>query len=608
MRMRWLNVTLCIFSATTVVSAQAQLIRDFSSVEIDDSKLQKIRSKVSAAKTRSTVPAGQQAATKHIQPTFLNQAQTARENGQYEKALQMYRFLRRSQPRNAAAPAEEAAILWMLNRPIEARACADESLHRDPRNAEAHMLLARIHLSEGDMSSAQIQLKEAIKCAPDHVAARLLLADLLGRTGQHAGSDEHFSKALELAPGNVSARLNVVSQMAVSGKVSDAIKLCQEGIKLDAQNPRLQLELGLLHMQMGQAYEASECFKSARNLDARDSAAHQMLAISSGARNDWKSAVDHAQVLCEFDPDGINATVLSAWCAYASGDVLEAKNRLERAVELLPADASLRNLYAITLADLRRFPQAREQLEKGSQLEPSNQEIQLNLAMLELMTGKLADALARSTAIVEAHVDSTAPYSLSAYANLLSGKNTEAQILAKKALSKDPSDPLARVVIARILRNENELDQALKHLREISLSARGSAFIQCELAETLFQNGEYQKAAEAAQFALQLSSANQQAKAILAHSLSKQGNWDGALLYLRELSGRNPKDLAAKIELAEALISQGDYDAANTAYEAAQRIDPRSSEPLKGMAKIAILQGNIRLARKLEARLHAVQH
>lgn len=535
----------------------------------------------------------------------MAEAEAARGSGDYDRAIQIYRHITRIEPTSATALSKEAEIHWMLNRAQIARQCLSEALKRDESKSSANALLARIELGNEEYQSAEKHLETAVRSEPSNVAARMLLAEVYARGGKQPKAVEQFEQVLNVDPANVVARLNVVAHQATSGKIEQAIKTCRAGLNKN-RHPRLQLELGELYMQVGKLAEAVDYFKAARDAESHDSEAFQMLAIACGARNDWPSALDYAQIFTEFGADNLNATVLTAWSAYASGDILEAKNRLEQAVELQPQGAELRNLLAIMLIDLRRFPQALEQLNEAQKLAPEDVRVQMNLAMLDLVSDKFADGLKRASSIASDHPDLAAAVSLAAYANLLNGKTDTAKTLATQALSNDNNESLAHVTLARILRADGEYDEALTHLNHVTGTVGGGAFLQEELAQVLLAKGDYAKSAEAAQFALQLSSSNQEAKRVLARALAKQNNWDGALLYLRELSARNPKDLAAKLELAEALVQKGDYDSAERAYQGALKIAPKSPLPIEELAKLAELQGNKRLAKRFRTQLKSM--
>jgi tetratricopeptide (TPR) repeat protein len=480
----------------------------------------------------------------------------------------------------------------------------------EPTNSKANAFLARLALSAGNVDEATKMLETAVKSDPQNASAHSLLADIYARGNQYERAIEHYRAVMELKP-TVTARLNVVASLEAAGKLEEAIKLLRMGLIANKTNCRLQLELGRLYLKTDRLPEAIGCFKNARDVNSSDSEPFEMLAIASGARNDWQSAFDYAKTFCDLAPGNVNAMMLAAWSAYASGDVLEGKNRLEEAVDIAPDNAALRNLLAITLVDLKRYDAAKEQLDEALRLDPQNLEVRMNQTMLALISGKYADGVANAETLERENPEMPAVLSLSAYAKLLAGDKDGARATATKAIESQgkgtsSGDTLAQIVLARLYRLDEKFDQATVLLKAALGTAGGASFVHCEMANCLLEQGNFSKAAEEAQFALQLSSANLDAKKVLARALAKQGNWDGALLYLREMAARSPKDLAARMELAHALTNKGDFESATLACEAARKISPKSKEPLRLLLQIAGKQGDKKTARKLEAELSAL--
>jgi tetratricopeptide (TPR) repeat protein len=258
--------------------------------------------------------------------------------------------------------------------------------------------------------------------------------------------------------------------------------------------------------------------------------------------------------------------------------------------------------------DLHRWPAAAEQLMDAEKADPSNPFEKMNNAMLQLATDKPAEALRIAEAVAIENPDLLPAKSLLAFVLLENGKSAEAAALANEVIKADNSDVVAHVVAARILRNEGKFDDALLQLNHAQNNGDGAtSFLQIELADTLLAKGDIAKATTAAQFALQLAPASLDAKHALARTLERQGNWEGAALYLRELSARKPKDLAAKLELANALVQSGDPVGAQLTYEAAEKLAPDSRDVLLGLSKVATMQGNKRLSRSLLRRAEKIQ-
>lgn len=604
----------CSIAATVAgASASAQFVPVVPQRKLDEASLKRIESRFDARRaptnSRSTFSDSKSASPQ--KKNLLQEATEALEKGEYERVEQICRYLLRIDSSNAVARIRLAELSWRKGKLNDARTELEKALSVQPHNSAALTMLARILLSTAEVDAAVAALKTATKYDTTNAEARLLLADLSAQSGQREQAKQLYGEVVLIQPENVRARLNVIADLANQGMVEEALKLCKNGWTILSVNKsssnlaksRIQLELGHLYSQLGKWTDAVDAFKAARDLNPNDSEAFQLLAITSGARNDWQSAMDFAQSFSDFDPDSLNSLVLSAWATYGSGDILEAKNRIDRAIQLSPANPDLRNLLALILIDLRRFPQAEEELNRALQIDANYLSAKMNKVMLLIFTNHLHDAATLSQQLAEQNPKDLAVTSLSAYASLLAGENDVARDMALAIIEKDQQDVIANLVLSRLLRLNGRFEEGLDRLNRLAQVTRGNSFLQCEIAQALLEKGEFVRAGEAAQFALQFGPSNQQAKTLLARALAKQGNWDGALLYLRELAARNPKELARKLELAEALIHKEDYDAALQQLEAARKLAPKAIEPVQMMQRIALLQKDRRLANKLSAEI-----
>lgn len=531
-------------------------------------------------------------------------ANRALQSGDYDRARQIYTYALRLKPRDVNALTGLARWHWTFNEPKQAERLLTNALKINPKHSEALTLMARLSLSAGNEQEARAFLERAVASDENNGGAQLLLANVVARSGNLDLADKHFRKVLDVDPRNLQARLNVVSHLAATGKLQEAIKLCEQEIVFGGNEvavAMLRTELGALYLRADRYVDATNMLKTARSAELHDSEPFQLLTFASGAGNDWTSALGYAKVFGDFDQQNVNAIVLAGWAAYAAGDLNGAKSKFEEAVALQPDNAHLRNLLAMTLADLRHFTQAMEESDQAiaTNRSPMLPE-KMTHAMLLMLTGKTEAAENEVTKLVSENPEQASVMSLLSYANLLTGKDEPATDAAAAAIRKDPNDVLGRIVMARLLCKDKEYDLAVDQLQQAARTGAGGAFLQCELAATLIDKGDYKKAAEAAQFALQIAPSNPEAKLLMGRALAKQGNWDGALIYLRENAARNPKDLRAKMELIEALIQARDFDAAELACMAAIKLAPKSPEPLRALARVLSAQGNRSRARKLE--------
>lgn len=203
-------------------------------------------------------------------------AQTARKQGDFERAIVLYREAIAAAPGDADHWQALAATLREAGRPREALEAAKEALRLDSGRAEAHNLLGLIHLAQGDLAAARRELLAALALDPRSAAALNNLGNVERALGD-AGAAEtayrrateldprwadpwnglgtllveadrprealaHFERALALEPGFDDARLNRAIALALAGERAQAAAALRELLERLGEDPRRAAE------------------------------------------------------------------------------------------------------------------------------------------------------------------------------------------------------------------------------------------------------------------------------------------------------------------------------------------------------------------------------
>jgi tetratricopeptide (TPR) repeat protein len=532
---------------------------------------------------------------------LLAQADAARDAGDIDRAVQIYSYIARADKQDATALSRLAELLLARGRWSQAAQRAREAIARLDNSDIPHTTLASVYLIEGKKAEALSELEKA-QAFPDASAkCHSMLADLYCAQGRHELAEREYRRTIEIDRKNAHAFACLSALLEARGDHAQALRICRDGTNGECQDsPQLQLQLGLLYLSDGRQWEAAECFKKARDLDPHDPLAFEMLAVLSGAKNDWASAADFAESLTQVDPGNANARLMLAWATYMAGDCLEAKVQLQQLVEQMPASSQLHNVYGLVLCDLRRLPEAMHEFDQALRLQPDNAAARLNLLVARCLSDpKDSGLLKEATEFADSHPAMSAASSVAAFVAAAGGNSQAATRYAQAALRINDSAVLSHVVLARVSLKAGRADEAIARLKAVMNNTAPTAFLNCELAQAYYEAGQFTQAANHAQTALQLAPSNLAAKRVLALSLGKQGNWDATALFLKEIAARMPKDIEARLSLADALEHKGDLDAARSAYEAASKIDSGSVAAWNGMARLALAAHHQRQARQL---------
>ena len=197
---------------------------------------------------------------------YRAEAQTALENGDFERALRLYSKVLEFNPNSAEAWTGQVRMLIELGQYEEARLWADKALERLPHEAELLAAKAVALGRCGDLQGALAFSDSAIEEHGDTPYVWLSRGDVL-LARKEARADFCFDKARLLAPQDwfvawLGARIRYYYKQFVL-----ELKLLQHAVELNATHFLLWLDLGRCQQALGLAGPARHSFEQARQLN-----------------------------------------------------------------------------------------------------------------------------------------------------------------------------------------------------------------------------------------------------------------------------------------------------------------------------------------------------
>lgn len=202
------------------------------------------------------------------------------------------------------------------------------------------------------------------------------------------------------------------------------------------------------------------------------------------------------------------------------------------------------------------LPEAEKHLRRAVEINPTNDVMQSNLALVLARQGNLAEATAHFYRALEINPADPATLNNMGIALAQQGKLDEAIEHFQRSVEIKPNDASGHSNLANVLLNRGDLDGAMKHLRRA---------IEIDPADADNQNS-------------------------LALVLAKRGNLAEATEHLRRVVELKPGDAAAVNNLAITLAQQGQLGDAARHFEAALRIDANIAEAHAGLARVLAMQ------------------
>jgi len=220
---------------------------------------------------------------------YLNQAQSAFENGDFEAALRAYSKVLEFNAGNAAAWTGQVRMLIEMAEFREAKLWADKALERFPQEPELLAAKAVALGRIGDLQGALVFSDASIEERGDTPYVWLARGDVL-LAREEPRADYCFEKALLLAPRDwltawLAARIRYFyRQFAL------ALKLLQQAVEWNAGHFLLWLELGQCQQELGLVSAARLSLAQARQLNPNCRAASLALVKLSNTGL-WASLV-----------------------------------------------------------------------------------------------------------------------------------------------------------------------------------------------------------------------------------------------------------------------------------------------------------------------------
>jgi len=377
----------------------------------------------------------------------------------------MKHWLARLWPANRA---QRAARLLRAGMAAEERGALDdaERAYRDTLaaavdNVDAAYLLGRLCGQRGRLDEAEALLQGVIGRVPNFAPAQRDLALTLHALGRSEQAVQHYQQALRLDPADRGARLNLANLHMDQRNFLEAERMLRTLLALDPRMPGLHERLGYAVQQQGRAADAAQLLETA--LAARPSAetaynlgvARQALGDSDAARVVFEQAV---QLRSDYAPS-LHAL---GKLALRDSDPQAAYDWLLRATDADPGNALARNDFGVACLQLRRFEEARENLDLAIALDPQHPNARFNRALVEIESRQYERAEQRFREMI-----SVEPQNAEAHAGLgstlqLAGRFEEAAASFRLALELAPQLPEAL----------NNLGMVLQELGEFELAAR----------------------------------------------------------------------------------------------------------------------------------------
>ena len=407
-----------------------------------------------------------------------------------------------------------------------------------------HIQRAKDFQDKDDLTASVIELKGALKKNPDNAEARWLLGQIYVDLGNGAAAEKELKHARELGvdPNSVLVPLGrALLQQNKAKQVLDEIQV--------SNNAPAATRIGVLtvrgeaHLALKQKDAAQTDLSAALENCGTGKCIDTLLALSSlelSGRNDAVKARQWLMKAIAQDPKNGKAWRYMGDLEQALNHPQEALNAYTKSVQ-----ANIQDLHSLAERShvnlqLGKVDASKADLETLRKISPKYPAVQYLSGRHALIRKDAAQA----QVFLEAFIKTTPSHHSAIYylaiAHAIQGQLQQANDLLVRLLNAYPNSTQTRTLLAKVQMRRDAIDEAIKTLEPIAKQTPGNIEAIKQLGGLYLRKGDLQR----------------------------------GVSYLQQAAAAEPNSTATRLELGQALQSQGKTDLALAQFDAALQLKP----------------------------------
>lgn len=245
-----------------------------------------------------------------------------------------------------------------------AKARLKEALDIDGKLWEAHHDLGVISYQDGDDDAAVEHFTKALAVNAGHTPSLLARAEAHRRAGHKRDARADYESAMrstdEDDPSRRDAAARLASMLRDAGEYEDAIAILRETVRIHGVSAKIYTELGLIYIQQKRPELAQLVLAKALELDAKDPAIFNALAMLAQRMGKAQEAFQLFDQAVSLDVSYIDARFNKATVLLDAGDYNRAKVELTAIVERRPDDYAAQVALGVAQRGLKEHEAAKK--------------------------------------------------------------------------------------------------------------------------------------------------------------------------------------------------------------------------------------------------------
>ena len=491
---------------------------------------------------------------------------------------------------------------------------------------------ARRYLGKGDVQSAIIQLRNAVRSDPNDPALRIELANAYLIVADGPSAEKEFKAGKERGASEADVAVGLARSYLIQGKADEILKEFPAADRGPALESSLAVTRGYALFVLRRQADAEGEFDLAARLRPQDPLPLVGLAqvqINKREYVEGEALIDQALVLA---PDLSEALGLKGEFRRLGGDVDGAKNYFDKAVDANPHAIAARLGRARILLDRRQIAEAEEDIRAVLAIAPRNPLAVHMAATILALRDMRREALEMLQPLVAAkdvyppthlllgvlqfQLDQfeQADTNLSRYIYLTGGDVRSRKLLAAIHLRRNAPKraietllPIAESagddgqvygLLANAYLRDRQPAEAAKWLDIAAQISRLDPALRMQLAVTRLEAGQSEAAQRELERMIELTPDVTEARILLAMTQIQRGRIDEAAKTARDLVAQAPNDVVALNLSGSIEALRRDYHEARARFESALKVKPDFMPARVNLARLEATEGNVAKARE----------
>jgi tetratricopeptide (TPR) repeat protein len=481
--------------------------------------------------------------------------------GEKDEAISDILTVIESDPSNVEASSLLAALYADQGESERAIRIAKDSLAQHTDRPASYLLLARLYAQAGREDDVVKVLSDLISSKPNDLQNRLHLVTYYQKQGQGEKAAEVLQQAITDLPDDVDAKLALVALYSKQGAMDQAEKLLEQYVNEAPTHTGLKLELGKRYQASGRKDEANRTLSEVIQLAGTSKDGLTARTLKAGALIKDKALGEAGVLLDEVlqaDPKFKEALLLKAGMALMGEDADKGIADLRTLLREDPSYVKAHRLKARAHLKKGEVQLARESLEDAIKIRPEEASANFELVQLLINIKEFEDAIEVLQKMRRFAPDDIKVLQAMALVQEKLKRWSKVESVAQEIVKKHPDNPLGYYYqgISRL-----NLDMATSSI------------------------ADFEKV-------LEIKPNSIEALVGLAKAFFVMKQPENALKRIDQVIKTSPEHFAALNLKGEVLLSQKQWDQAESAFNRARALSPKWPVPYRNLVNLNILKGN----------------